>query len=108
MAGEVDFQARRIDASNFPLFVENRARGNYRVLRDLSPGTVCLYVNQHSKDPTLRPILKRLGDELCDPFLYDYRTLLRKAYPRVDGVTVFPFTRTFVVAAKSEENQPAK
>ena len=58
MAGEVDFQARRIDASNFPLFVENRARGNYRVLRDLSPGTVCLYVNQHSKDPALRPILK--------------------------------------------------
>ena len=58
MAGEVDFQARRIDATNYPLFMENREKGNYRVLRDPNPNTVCLYLNQHSKDPEMRKILK--------------------------------------------------
>jgi len=58
MAGEVDFQARRIDSSNYTLFMENRKKGDYRVMRDMSPATVVLYVNQHSRDPVLRPILK--------------------------------------------------
>ena len=58
MSGEVDFQARRIDAANYPLFMENRNRGNYRVLRDLSPDTLVVYVNQHSKDDELRAILQ--------------------------------------------------
>ncbi len=58
MSGEVDFQARRIDAANYPLFMENRHRGNYRVLRDLSPDTLTIYVNQYSKDDEIRPILQ--------------------------------------------------
>jgi len=58
MAGEADFQDRRIDSANFPLFMENSQRRNYRVLRDVSPTTVALYVNQYSKDPALRPILQ--------------------------------------------------
>lgn len=57
MAGETDFQARRIDASNFALFMENRTRGNYRVMRDINPGSVVLYVNPHSKNEEIRPIL---------------------------------------------------
>lgn len=57
MAGETDFQARRIDPSNYPLFMENRERGNYRVLRDVSPGSVVLYVNPHSRDEEIRPFL---------------------------------------------------
>lgn len=58
MAGEVDFQARRIDSANYPLFMENRERGRYRVLRDESPDPLVIYVNQHSRDDELRPILK--------------------------------------------------
>jgi peptide/nickel transport system substrate-binding protein len=58
MAGEVDFQARRIDASNYGLFMENREEGNYHVLRDSNPSTTCLYINQYSKDDVLRPILQ--------------------------------------------------
>ncbi len=57
-AGEVDFQARRVDASNYTLFMENREAGNYRVLRDINPGAIVLYLNQHSKDPVMRGILK--------------------------------------------------
>ncbi len=58
MAGEVDFQARRIDATNYALFMENRAKGNYRVLRDSNPSTIALYLNQYSKDPTIREIIQ--------------------------------------------------
>jgi len=58
MAGDVSFQARRVDPTNYPLFMENREQGGYRVLRDLGPDTLCLYVNQYSKDPVLRPILQ--------------------------------------------------
>ena len=58
MAGEVDFQARRIDATNYSLFMENREQGNYRVLRDFSPDTICLYLNQHSKDREVRRLLQ--------------------------------------------------
>jgi peptide/nickel transport system substrate-binding protein len=58
LAGEVDFQARRIDTTNFPLFMENAEKGGYRVIRDESPISVCLFVNQHSKDPEIRPILQ--------------------------------------------------
>lgn len=57
MSGETDFQARRIDSSNYSLFMENRERGHYRVLRDMSPGTTVLYVNPHSKNEDIRPIL---------------------------------------------------
>jgi len=58
MAGEVDFQARRIDPTNYPLFMENRERGGYRVQRDLGPDTIVLYINQYSKDPVLRSVLQ--------------------------------------------------
>jgi len=50
MAGEVGFQARRIDASDYPVFMENRERGGYRVLRDLNPGAIVLHLNQNSID----------------------------------------------------------
>ena len=58
MAGEVDFQARRINAADYPLFMENRERGGYRVMRDLESGAVVCYLNQHSKDDELRPLLQ--------------------------------------------------
>ena len=58
MTGEVDFQARRIDTANYPVFMENRERGGFRVMRDLGPGGIVVYVNQHSRDEELRPLLQ--------------------------------------------------
>ncbi|MCP4642890.1 MAG: ABC transporter substrate-binding protein [bacterium] len=58
MSGEVDFQARRIDASAYPLFMQNAEARGYRVMRDIAPDTVCLYINQCSKDPELRELLQ--------------------------------------------------
>lgn len=58
MAGEVDFQARRIDAAALPLFLANAEKGNYRVMRDANPGPVICNINQCSKDEQLRPILQ--------------------------------------------------
>jgi peptide/nickel transport system substrate-binding protein len=57
MAGEVDFQFRLIDSANYSLFMENRAKGGYRVLADDSPVPLVVYVNPHSKDQRVRPIL---------------------------------------------------
>ncbi len=52
------------------------------------------------KGTTLRPVLDRLDDEQTDAFLREYGARLRRAYPSRDGITVFPFTRTFVVATR--------
>lgn len=48
----------------------------------------------------LRPILAALPDVEAAEFTAEYRDLLRRAYPRREYGTVFPFLRTFVVAAK--------
>ena len=58
MTGETDFQARRIDTANYPVFMENRDKGKYRVMRDLESGSTVIYINQYSKDEELRPILQ--------------------------------------------------
>jgi len=60
MSGEVDMQARYIDTSKYTLFMDpdNRRNGKYRVLVDPGDGSVCVYLNQYSKDPELRPILQ--------------------------------------------------
>ncbi len=57
MTGEVDFQDRRIDSANYPLFMENRAKGHYHVLRDGNPTPAVIYVNPCSRDEELRPFL---------------------------------------------------
>ena len=49
---------------------------------------------------TLRLILDRLDEEQTETFLSEYGARLRRAYPQRDGVTVFPFTRVFVVATR--------
>ena len=48
----------------------------------------------------LRPILAALTEPDAAEFTDEYRELLRGAYPRHGYGTVFPFLRTFVVAAK--------
>ena len=41
------------------LDVEKRTgKRPYRVLADASPGSACVYINQHSKDENLRPLLQ--------------------------------------------------
>lgn len=57
MTGEVDYQDRNIDAANYPLFMENREKGGYRVQRDAGAEPVVVYVNPHSKDERVRPYL---------------------------------------------------
>lgn len=58
MNGEVDYQNRRIDTANFPLFMANRKRFNYQVRRDFEEAGVLMYVNPHSRDEVIRPILQ--------------------------------------------------
>lgn len=58
MTGEVDMQAPYLDSANYTLFMENRDKGGYRILVDPANKMFCLYVNQHSKDEQMRPILK--------------------------------------------------
>jgi len=58
MTGEVDFQARFINSQNYSLFMQERERGGYRVMRDYDPVSTVIYINQYSKDERLRPILQ--------------------------------------------------
>lgn len=48
IAGEYDFQARHIDLSKLPVFLENQEKGNYRVYLDLGDygSDMCIYINQ--------------------------------------------------------------
>ncbi|MYJ77021.1 MAG: ABC transporter substrate-binding protein, partial [Caldilineaceae bacterium SB0670_bin_27] len=58
--GEVDMQLRHITFDNVPLFMENRERGNYRVMlwdRGQVTDTV-LHLNHTNKDPVLREIVQ--------------------------------------------------
>ena len=58
MTGGVDMQARYMDASNYTLFKESSKQGGYRVLANVSPQSICLYMNQHSKDEQMRGIIQ--------------------------------------------------
>jgi trans-aconitate 2-methyltransferase len=58
-------------------------------------------VLEWAKGTALRPILERLEGEQVDEFLEEYGARLRESYPARDGITIFPFTRTFVVATRS-------
>ena len=58
MTGDTDFQSRRIDTANYSVFMENREKGGYRVMRDLQAHPVVIYVNGYSKVPEIRPHLQ--------------------------------------------------
>ncbi len=57
-SGEVDFQMRNVDASNFTLFRERGRQLGYRTLVTPSTNPICIYLNQHSRNEKLRPYLK--------------------------------------------------
>lgn len=60
LSGEIDMQLRHIYLSNYTLFMENRNKGDYRVLMwDTAAGSdPMLYVTQTVEDPILRKIFQ--------------------------------------------------
>lgn len=60
LSGELDFQDRGLSVSDYTLLMENRAKGNYRVvLWKQGVGTDnTLYLNQNVKDPVLRKLFE--------------------------------------------------
>lgn len=55
--GEVDFQIRKIDPTNFTMFKEEGKRKGYRTVVFPSTSPTCIYVSPYSKDEKVRPIL---------------------------------------------------
>ena len=62
IAGEVDMQSRRIDFENYPLLMEHREAGNYRVFRwkaaTTGQGTIYLNQNYSHVDPVMGELLR--------------------------------------------------
>jgi len=60
ISGEIDMQARGLGVSDFTLFMENRAKGDYRVLqwKQAWGAADALQLNQNVKDPVLRKIFE--------------------------------------------------
>lgn len=56
--GEIDFQMRNIDPSNFTLFKERGRELGYRTLHTPSTSVICVYMNQYSRNEKLRPLLQ--------------------------------------------------
>lgn len=58
IAGEIDFQDRRIEAQDFTILMENRDRGDYDVIRWVSSNgsDTNIVLNQAVPDPVLREI----------------------------------------------------
>jgi len=58
MAGEIDMQFRHLTFVNYPLYMENREKGDYRILqwdRGYATDTV-VWLNAHHKDPILNAL----------------------------------------------------
>ncbi len=60
VAGEIDMQHRHITWANYPLFVENAAKGDYRILEwPLAEGSnCCLHPNLNHQDPVMRQLMQ--------------------------------------------------
>jgi peptide/nickel transport system substrate-binding protein len=61
-AGEIDFQFRRIDIAKLPVFKENAAKGDYRVVLwpDAVPSHIGFAINQSIADPKLREVFQNV------------------------------------------------
>lgn len=61
IAGDVDFYARRIESvRNYPIVMENREKGDYRVILGANIGSNIdtIYLNLSHKDPVLRKLFR--------------------------------------------------
>lgn len=58
--GEIGMQGRHLQFTNYPLFMENRERGGYRVLHWISGqgGDQVLLPNLNHKDPVIRALME--------------------------------------------------
>ena len=72
MAGEVDMQSRYMSFSNFTLFVENEAKGDFRVQQWINPIPDALKFNLTYKDLVLRELFNER----------DFRIAMSKAIDR--------------------------
>jgi len=61
LAGDVDFYSRRVAGlKNYPIIMQNREKGDYRVIPTLSPGTnyCTIFLNLFHKDPVLHKLFR--------------------------------------------------
>jgi len=61
VAGELDFQARHIDMTNYPVFIENQEKGGYRVITwpTFGGSDACVTFNQtYENDPAIGELLR--------------------------------------------------
>ncbi len=58
IAGEIDMQLRHMVIKNYPLFVQEGKKANYRVLRWKTGSTLGFMVNFNNKDPIMRNIVQ--------------------------------------------------
>ncbi|HOP56214.1 MAG TPA: ABC transporter substrate-binding protein [bacterium] len=60
MSGDLDFQSRHLFVANYPAFMGNRDKGNYRVLKWIRPATAepMIALNQNTKNSKLRPLFQ--------------------------------------------------
>ena len=60
VAGEIDFQARHMRLPNYTLFMQNKEKGNYRILvwRTGTGADPAIYLNQNVKDPVKRKLFQ--------------------------------------------------
>jgi len=53
VGGEIDFQARHVDAASYTLYKESEAQGDYKVMVGYSAGHVAVQLNLATKEPRL-------------------------------------------------------
>jgi peptide/nickel transport system substrate-binding protein len=60
VSGEVEMQGRHLMVANYPLYMENREKGDYRVLKWVSDhgSSFTLHPNLNCKDPVLRELFQ--------------------------------------------------
>ena len=58
IAGELDMHSRYMSFANYTLFMKNREKGDYRVIRWVNPIPDVLNINQNCKDPVLRKLFE--------------------------------------------------
>ena len=60
LSGELDMQNRHIAVTDYPLFMENRAKGDYRVMTWIDANASCpvLYINQNVQDDQLKKLFR--------------------------------------------------
>jgi len=82
VAGEIDMQLRHILWSNYPVFIENQEKGDYRVLQWKSGegANTGVMLNQSHKDPVLRELFQTKDFRIALSIGIDRQAILELAY----------------------------